>query len=202
MKNKAIFITLLSIILFSCKEKVSTAIIVDSIISNIDTNKENNQLDSSLFSIPVQKKKYYLVQPKYNIKRGLDSLFQVLSTKPQSFTLNTEESNFIEGKKGTLIYFPKDAFGNIKNVKVSLKESYSRSAYFFDCLSTQTTNGENLETAGMIEVKAYSLDNNELKLVKGKSIKIHFPTKGKKKKVFSFLMKCFLKTILLNGCII
>ena len=62
MKNKAIFITLLSTILFSCKEKelnkekVSTAIIVDSIISNIDTNKANDQLDSFPFSIPVQKK--------------------------------------------------------------------------------------------------------------------------------------------------
>lgn len=196
MKNKAIFITLLSFILISCKEKGlnnsnilnkekgSTTIIVDSITSNLNANKETNQLDSSLFSIPVQKKKYYLVQPKSNIKKGLDSLFQELNTKPQSFTLNTEESNFIEGKKGTLIYFPKDAFGDIKNVKVTLKESYSKSAYFFDCLSTQTAKGENLETAGMIEVKAYSMNNNKLNLVKGKSIKIHFPTKGKKKKGF------------------
>jgi len=203
MKYKLLFAGLLSFLLFSCderkliqintsnKEKISAFVNSDSSIVNIDTSKIKFQTDS--FVTPTEKDKtiYPEIHLKQNKKRGLDSLFLVLSTKPQFFVLNTREANIIEGKKGTVLYFPENAFGNIGEVKVSLKESYSNSSYLFNCLSTQTSEGENLETAGMIEIKAYSMSNKELSLTKGKSIKIGFPVKGKKKPGFRLFNELF-----------
>ena len=106
---------------------------------------------------------------------GLDSVYAVLATKPEKFIINTEESSFIEGKKGTTIFFPKNAFGDRKKVIIKLKESKSKASYLFDCLSTQTMDGHQLETAGMIKIEAFDLNNQPIDLDKGKNLTIHFP---------------------------
>lgn len=199
MKAQILIITLLAFILYSCEAepKVKQARITVTSLPpsqpDVNSDSTNSILDSAKIKIDttetelveeVKKVESAINKSKPNIKRGLDSLFDVLSSQTQSFRINTEESNFIEGKEGTVIFIPNNAFGEVKNVKVTLKESYSKSSYFFDCLSTQTSKRENLETAGMVEVKAYTLDNKEISLSDGKSIKIHFPTNGKKEKGF------------------
>ena len=199
MKVQILVIAFFTFFLFSCKDKsqvnkesVNVAFLShsqpeinsDLVSSNQDSAKI--EIDTTETELVEKIKKVAFTTNKSipKVKRGLDSLFDLLSTKTQSFKINTEESNFIEGKEGTVIFIPNDAFGKLKNIKVTLKESYSKSSYLFDCLSTQTSKGENLETAGMVEVKAYTLDNKELALANGKSIKIHFPTNEQKKKGF------------------
>lgn len=115
---------------------------------------------------------------------GLDSVYAVLATKPEKFIINTEESSFIEGKKGTTIFFPKNAFGDRKKVIIKLKESKSKASYLFDCLSTQTMDGHQLETAGMIKIEAFDLNNQPIDLDKGKNLTIHFPKSTQNKDGF------------------
>ena len=204
MKIYTVLLFTLALALIACQEETSSnenitvTVKDDSIpaVQSIDTvvldNDTSELKQDSISSRPKEKTahtptSFTLITPsisKPTIKTGLDSVFQVLSSEKQTFKINSEESNFIEGKEGTVLYIPQNAFGDIKNVKLTLKESYSKSSYLFNCLSTQTANGENLETAGMIELKAFNLKNEDIKLADGKSIKIHFPTNGKKEKGF------------------
>lgn len=112
------------------------------------------------------------------VKHGLDSVYDSYSTQSQKFVVNTEQSSFIEGNKGTSIYIPQDAFGERKKVMIKLKESNSKASYLFDCLSTQTADGHQLETAGMIKIEAFDLNGNPINLAKGKELTLHFPKVG------------------------
>ena len=74
------------------------------------------------------------------------------------------------------MFIPKSAFGEITNVQLQLKESYSKDSYFFNCLSTQTTKNQVLTTAGMVKIEAF-INGKEVQLQNGKEITIHFPKK-------------------------
>lgn len=96
----------------------------------------------------------------------------------QSFKIKNE-STFIEGKFGTKIFIPKNAFKNYEDLVIELKEVYTPSSILFQNLSTQTPDGKIIETAGMINIRAVS-DGKEVELIKGKKLVIHFP-KGSSK---------------------
>ena len=121
---------------------------------------------------------------KSNTKAEWDSILRTLNTKVQSFTINTSVDNIIQGKEGTQVLIPKNTFNLGEDVTLKLKESYSKSSYLFDCLSTQTDSGDLLETAGMIELRAYS-GSEEIQLSKDKEVTIKFPVKGEKKGDFN-----------------
>ncbi|MFT4900495.1 MAG: hypothetical protein ACI9U0_002300 [Flavobacteriales bacterium] len=138
---------------------------------NALTLVENNTIPKEpTATLEIQKVK------KVILKHGLDSVYEVLSSKKQLFNLNTTKSNFIEGKEGTVLFIPKSAFGGITNVQLQLKESYSKDSYFFNCLSTQTTKNQVLTTAGMVKIEAF-VNGKEVQLQNGKEITIHFPKK-------------------------
>jgi hypothetical protein len=117
---------------------------------------------------------------------------QILSVKFDTLQIDNTKDTLIFGSKGTGLFFEKESFelpdGTIPKGKISiqLKECYNNSDIVRENLST-TSNGKLLETRGMINVTAFS-DNQELKLKRGKKCIIHFPkdSSGRKKQVNLF----------------
>lgn len=141
------------------------------------TDLEKDSFPDSLKTKPIKSidTKPQSIVKSVQVKHGLDSVYDSFSTKSQKFVVNTEESSFIRGNKGTSIYIPQDAFGESKKVVIKLKESNSKPSYLFDCLSTQTADGHQLETAGMIKIEAFDLNGTPINLAEGKELTIHFP---------------------------
>ena len=104
---------------------------------------------------------------------------QTLSVKFDTLQIDNTRDTLIFGSKGTGLFFEKESFelpdGTTPKGKISiqLKECYNNSDIVRENLST-TSNGKLLETRGMINVLAFS-DNQELKIKQGKKFIIHFP---------------------------
>jgi hypothetical protein len=117
---------------------------------------------------------------------------QALSVKSDTLQIDNTKDTLVFGSKGTALFFEKESFelpdGTIPKGKISiqLKECYNNSDIVRENLST-TSNGKLLETRGMINVLAFS-DNQELKLKEGKKFIIHFPkdTSDRKKQMNLF----------------
>lgn len=101
----------------------------------------------------------------------------------QSFTVDAGKASVVTGKNGTSLRIPKNAFvdKNGKPVKgkvtVALKEALSMTDIVMAGLAT-TSNGQTLETGGMIYVGAAANDE-ELAIAPDKEIMVTVPT-GKK----------------------
>lgn len=151
----------------------------DSLIYSV---KMNQTLPDSVILNPTE--------PKPNEK--WNEVLKSLQSKIQTFSIIPSEDNLIEGKEGTQILIPSNTFDKEKEITITLKESYSKSSYIFDCLSTQTDSGKLLETAGMVELRAYS-KGNEIQLPKNKRVTIKFPVKGEKKGDFNLFNQSIRK---------
>ena len=197
---KPFFLLSTIFLLFACSDVETQTLVVFPIKHPIDslksfvTKKDTIQTINTLALVenntiqkqPISKLKIQKVK-KIILKHGLDSIYEVLSSEKQIFNINTEESNFIEGREGTVLFIPKSAFGETTNVQSTLKESYSKDPYLFNCLSTQTTENQVLTTAGMVKIEAF-VDSKEVQLQSGKEITIHFPKKIQKIKGIDCLM--------------
>lgn len=102
-----------------------------------------------------------------------------IAVKADIIQIDNSKDTLIFGSQGTGLYFEKNSFvlsdGSYPKgeISIQLKECYSNSDMIREGLST-TSNGKLLETRGMINVLAYSNDQ-ELKLKDGKKFIIHFP---------------------------
>lgn len=92
----------------------------------------------------------------------ITDLFLRLAPKEQLFTIDNSSGAVIVGKQGTKLQFSPNSFvesnGKLISgpVEVTLREFYSPSAMIFGNLNTITTDGKQLVTAGMLEVRAKS----------------------------------------------
>ena len=113
---------------------------------------------------------------KINLKEELD-------VEKDTFLISPNSDTLIFGKSGTAIFFPAGSFypegdDTTAPVKIVLKEYYDMSDILMQDLSTES-NGELLETGGMINIKAYS-EGSEVNLKYGKEFIVHFPKNGSK----------------------
>ncbi|MBX9852756.1 MAG: hypothetical protein K2X86_13515, partial [Cytophagaceae bacterium] len=104
---------------------------------------------------------------------------------PQSefFDISAKKDNVVEGKNGTLIVIPKGCFKNgkgetVENVKVELAEALSLDDMILSNLTT-TSNGEMLETGGMVYINATS-NGEQVFIDKANPLYIEIPTENKK----------------------
>lgn len=99
----------------------------------------------------------------------------------QTFTINPTQPNTIIGKNGTTIFIPANTLVDANNkpvnkpVTVNLSEYLKPKDAMLQSLSTQTTNGQQLETGGMFSVNAYA-DNKALKVKNGAALKVVMPS--------------------------
>lgn len=109
-------------------------------------------------------------------------------TKRTNLTVDNSKPNMVYGKEGTGLYFPAESFvdskGNLIDGKVSIRldECYDVADMLQSKLST-TSGGKMLETAGMVNIKAYS-GGREVYLRDGAAYNIYFPKNGNVKEDF------------------
>jgi len=102
--------------------------------------------------------------------------------------IDPTKDNFVYGKKGTGLFFPAYSFldesGNdvTKEVEIQVDEYYDIPEIIQANLTT-TSDGRLIETAGMLNVHAYSA-GKAISLNKQASYEIYFPKKGSTKKGF------------------
>jgi hypothetical protein len=102
----------------------------------------------------------------------------------QTFDINSQQDNVIEGKNGTIVVCPRSCFKNAKgeivedNVKIELSEALSLENMLLSNLTT-TSNGIQLETDGMIYFNA-TANGEQLTINRDNPIYIEIPTTEKK----------------------
>ncbi len=122
------------------------------------------------------------IEVKYKPFSSADEIVQVARDEEQYFTIPNNQSFLITARNGSEVTIPKDAFVdkngrpvNNKNVEISIDEALSAKDGLLQMLTTQTTDGEMLESGGMIKINA-SLNNEPLQLREGKQVKVSLPS--------------------------
>src|SRR5687768_15205549 len=104
---------------------------------------------------------------------SLQEVLDSFSPEEQLMTIDPRKDNMIEGKKGSKVFIPANAFqfkdGSLpaEKIVVSLKEFFSISDFVSNNLST-LSDGHLLETGGMLFISAIS-ERKELEINKTKS---------------------------------
>jgi TonB family protein len=93
----------------------------------------------------------------------------------QTFSINPKKDTTVVGAKGTFIQINKDIFKNVssENIEIKLIEAYDLPDMIFSRLSTETTTGELLETAGMVYLDAFA-GNKQAELKENMSFGLSF----------------------------
>ncbi len=115
---------------------------------------------------------------------SVEELEQFFKTKNQkAIEINANNEEQITGDKGVILTIPAQAFeredGRLAqgNITIQLTEALSPADWIFNGLST-ISNGQLLETGGMVNIDAMSDDKQPLRLRKGKNIRVEIPTNG------------------------
>ncbi|NOQ74625.1 MAG: hypothetical protein GQ574_21615 [Crocinitomix sp.] len=109
----------------------------------------------------------------------LDEIQSFLAVEPSTYSIDPTKDTLIECEKGTQLFFPKNcfAFSNLEepssSIEISVKECYEYADFIGENLTT-TSNGDLLETGGMIHVTATS-GGSEVRIKSNENYKIYFP---------------------------
>lgn len=123
----------------------------------------------------------FIIEYKIKSKPAPDPFLGQHNLENQRFNIVASRENVIEGKEGTKMLIPKNAFvfenGNFVTglVTVTLKEALTPENIVLGNLATLTDNNEVLQSKGMIEVRA-SQNNSQLELASGVSITVSIPS--------------------------
>lgn len=148
--------------------------------------------DSIVIHIPVKEKKStedHAIVSKMKIEKPVEgnnavvnksvmSLFDSVKKKPEVFEIDANKDTIIIGKKGTKIQIEANSFKAKGKVKIEVAEFYELSDMLLANLSTKAGD-EILETGGMLNIKAYDVDE-EIALKQNKTIALAFPEKTEK----------------------
>jgi hypothetical protein len=133
---------------------------------------------------------------------NLDAALRGLKTSKTTVIINNSTPQNVTGKKGTVLYLPADIFQDAKGnahtgkVRIELEECYDVSDMLAANLST-TSNGKLLETAGMVNIKAYA-GNKPLQLRSGARLNIYFPKNGEEKNDYELFYGEWLANDIIN----
>ena len=125
-----------------------------------------------------------------SLKASLEDPFLNSITESQYFEIDTKKDHIVEGQKGTLLILPKGCFIDkngltvTKNITVELVESLDLEEMILSNLTT-TSNGQLLETDGMIYISAKA-NGEELNINKEIPIHIEIPTSKRKEGMMAY----------------
>jgi hypothetical protein len=129
-------------------------------------------------SSEAEKAKNRRVEIITNFKNN-NSIFQVLKTEKQKFIIQQHSDTTLVCKNGTKIYIPKNCFNiskETKEVVINIQEYTNKEQFIKGNLTTKTTDGNILESGGMIYIEALS-NGKKISLQKGKNIEIEFSSR-------------------------
>ena len=120
------------------------------------------------------------IQVDNRLIESIDELYKQLETPPEVFCIDNKKDTILKCKKGTLIYLKANTLDvnyNCNNtcIKFSVKEILSKSDMILENLTT-TSNGQLIESQGMVYTSAEDCNKRQLKLLPGKDIIIVMPT--------------------------
>ena len=108
----------------------------------------------------------------------IGSLYRLTEIEPKKYKINALRDTFIRCQKGTMVLIKANTFKVSKSCNseftFSIKEDFLKSEMILDNLST-TSNGQILETQGMIFTAAKDCKGNEIAVRKGKALIIMMP---------------------------
>lgn len=119
---------------------------------------------------------------KPSAARLLAEFYQTFEKKAQEFSIQANRDTTLSGKEGTKLAIAANSFANkagvIRNgtIRIVLTEYYTYDDIVAAKLNT-TSNGEQLVSGGMLNIKAQS-QNEEVQLAPTKVIKVSMPTKN------------------------
>lgn len=119
----------------------------------------------------------------YDNIHSLREIYLRTQKKPTTFVIKANRDTTIKCNEGTLLSIPANCFLRAKdgepvngNIKISVKEFYKISDMLMANITT-SSNGNIIETGGMLNIKVNAKDNNDsLILQNGKNITIALPT--------------------------
>ncbi len=133
---------------------------------------------------------------------NLDLALKGLKTKRSVVTISNAQPCNVYGEKGTVIYLPANIFQDAKgnaytgDVRIELEECYDISDMLAAKLST-TSNGKLLETAGMVNIKAFG-GGKRLQLRDEAQFNIYFPKNEEEKNDFQLFYGEWLANDIIN----
>ncbi len=106
-------------------------------------------------------------------------LYSQTEIKPEIFSINNQRDTFLRCKKGSIVFVKSGSFRLPKScneiVTLKIKESFLKSEMILDNLST-TSNGQIIETQGMMYTEANDCKGNKVNLLKDKDLVVMIPT--------------------------
>jgi len=132
----------------------------------------------------------------------LEDFSRRVKTKRTMLTLDAGKAAMIYGREGTGLYFEANSFVHADGspvtgkVRIRLNECYDIASMISAKLST-TSDGQILETAGMVDIKAFS-GNEEVNLKKDQRFNIYFPKNGNEENDFKLFYGEWNKDEIIN----
>jgi len=111
---------------------------------------------------------------------AIADFYSQIGQKPQEFFINPSRDTLLRCEQGTIVYIKantlkSNAKGTKNSVKIQIKEYQLKSDMILDNLST-TSNGEIIESAGMVNIEAYDGNGKKINRIKSKGIVILIPS--------------------------
>jgi hypothetical protein len=172
--------------LISQENPISTKTTTSNPLQLLD-EEEQQDVDQS------KKKKNQLSAQTPDKKATTDESTNTLSSKElalllraqtETYQINPLKDTLISCPKGTIMFLPANSLelpngkSPTNSIELKIKECYQISEFIGDHLSTLTTDGDLLESGGMVNISAWS-NGNELKMKKGSEFALYFPKKSK-----------------------
>lgn len=112
-------------------------------------------------------------------KPSIFELYKLSEIEPQEFCIDPTKDTLLRCNKGTIVYVKANSFKipnacKVRCLTIKVKEDYLKSEMILDNLST-TSNGQILETQGMVYTEANDCRGNKVNLAKGKDIVVVVP---------------------------
>ncbi|WP_166960232.1 energy transducer TonB [Yeosuana marina] len=166
----------------------TTKIVLDSVFSE-PVLKDSTGIKDTLTTEKVKVEKQ-MVSSKIGLTEKLSAEVEIHEKVVQTFTISSEKDTTLICKEGTKLIIKANSFITTDNREIAGKlalnvtEFYKLSDILLANLTT-TSNGNLLETGGMLHVEA-KLNESILKLKENTSIEIVFPSKVKKENMQLF----------------
>ena len=114
---------------------------------------------------------------------SLDDMYgYLLNRRTGQEKIDIRQDNVIFGPKGTELYLPRNCFQlvdgspvDFNEVQITLQEAYDNRDFILHNLTTMS-DGELIETAGMVYIDAQTLDGRKLELVPGIELMVAMPS--------------------------
>ena len=173
--KKILVLSLLTLFAVSCISNTEKKSETNNKESELKTSLKSNSLNESDKKISAQQKEKSS-ESAFIIGDQLHKVdFSALAPESQKFSIDPQTDNILSCKSGTRFLIPAFSFPGQSRVDINIREYHSKESAYINNLSTLTSDGKILESAGMFNIEA-SVNNVKTNLSQGAEIYIETPS--------------------------